>query len=164
MRRTMAMAGLAAAMLSGCGGSDDGGTSGASGAAAPVAPRELTAAERSAALAALPEPYRVADLENGKKRFAQCRSCHTLAEGAPNLVGPNLYGVFGRRIASKSDYRYSEAAKSADFVWDGPHLDRWLADPRSFLPGTKMTFPGIKADQDRRDVIAYVMVETGHRP
>ena len=154
MRRTLIAAGMAAA-LTGCGGGDDEG-----GAA--KAPAELTDAQRTAILASLPAPYNGADLANGKARFAQCRSCHTLTEGGPDLVGPNLYGVFGRHVGSKPGYSYSEAVKAADFVWDGPHLDKWLADPRGFLPGTKMTFPGIKVDADRRDVIAYVMVETGH--
>ena len=153
MGRMLLAAGLAAA-LAGCSGGGDDETA--------PAPAELTDAQRTAILASLPTPYSQADLANGKARFAQCRSCHTLADGGPDLVGPNLHGVFGRRVGSKPGYSYSEAVKGADFVWDGAHLDKWLADPRGFLPGTKMTFPGIKSDTDRRDVIAYVMVETGH--
>jgi cytochrome c len=153
MRRVLVTAVMLAA-LGGCGGGDDGGDA--------KAPAELTDAQRTAILASLPAPYNAADLANGKARFAQCRSCHTLTQGGPDLVGPNLYGVFGRQVGSKAGYSYSEAVQKAEFVWDGPHLDKWLADPRGFLPGTKMTFPGIKADADRRDVIAYVMVETGH--
>lgn len=156
MKRAAGM--WAAALLAGCG---DGGAGGG-GARAPVA--EMTPEQRTAVLASLPAPYAGADLENGRRRFAQCRSCHTLAEGAPNLVGPNLHGVFGRAAGSKPDYSYSEAVKAAGFGWDGPQLDRWLADPRGFLPGTKMAFPGIDSETDRRDVIAYVMVESGYRP
>ena len=156
MKRTalLALIGLA---LAGCGDGEQAGSG-------PAAPADPTPEQRQAMLAALPAPYNAADLENGKRRFAQCRSCHTLVEGGPNLVGPNLYGVFGQPVGSKPTYSYSQAVQDADFVWDGPHLDRWLADPRGFLPGTKMTFPGIKTDADRRDVIAYVMVETGHAP
>jgi cytochrome c len=149
----MAALGLA---LAGCGGGD-----GEKGAAAPV---ELTDADRRLVLASLPAPYNAGDLENGRRRFAQCRSCHTVIQGGQNLVGPNLHGVFGRRIGTKPDYDYSEAAEKAGFVWDGGRLDGWLADPRGFLPGTKMAFPGIKTEPDRRDVIAYLMVETGYRP
>ena len=147
------MAGAMLAALAGCGGGDDGGDRAAS--------VELTDQQRTAILASLPAPYSQADLANGKARFAQCRSCHTLTQGGPDLVGPNLYGVFGRKVGSKPGYSYSDVVQKADFVWDGPRLDQWLADPRGFMPGTKMTFPGIKAEADRRDVIAYVMVETG---
>jgi cytochrome c len=154
MRRVLVAGGLLAA-LTACG---DGG-----GEARSPRPAELTDAQRTAILASLPAPYSQGDLANGRQGFAQCRSCHTLTEGGPNLVGPNLYGVFGRKVGTKEGYQYSEAVQKADFIWDGAHLDRWLADPRGFLPGTKMTFPGIKTEADRRDVIAYVMVETGYK-
>ena len=128
------------------------------------APEQLSPDEQLKRLAALPAPYNTADLDNGKRRFAQCRSCHTLPEGGPNLVGPNLHGVFGREIASKPGYAYSKPAQDANFIWDGQKLDQWLTDPRGFLPGTKMVFPGIKEPNDRRDVIAYLMVESGFQP
>lgn len=114
----------------------------------------------AAALAAFPAPYNGADLENGRRVFNQCRSCHTVAAGAPNLVGPNLHGVFERRIGTLPGYSYSAAAETADWRWDAAQVDRWLSDPRGFLPGTKMAFPGVKAEADRRDVIAYLLVET----
>jgi cytochrome c len=127
-------------------------------------PEQLSPDEQLKVLASLPAPYNAADLDNGKRRFGQCGTCHTLAAGGPNLVGPNLHAVFGREIASKADYSYSKAAQDANFVWDAEKLDQWLANPRGFLPGTKMTFPGLKEPNDRRDVIAYVMVESGFRP
>ena len=121
---------------------------------------EPAAAPEPVSLAALPAPYNAADYENGRKVFNQCRSCHVLAAGGPNLVGPNLHGVFDRRIGTKPDYVYSAAAKEAGFQWDAAQLDGWLTDPRGFLPGTKMAFPGVKDPADRRDVIAYLLVET----
>lgn len=135
----------AALALAGCGGGEE--------AAAP-------GATEAATLAALPAPYDGADLANGRRVFNQCRSCHTVAAGAPNLVGPNLHGVFERRIGTLPGYTYSEAARGAEWAWDPAQLDRWLTDPRGFLPGTKMAFPGVKAAADRRDVIAYLLVET----
>jgi len=116
------------------------------------------------AVPALPAPYNTADLENGRRVFNQCRSCHTVAAEAPNLVGPNLHGVFERRIGTRPGYTYSEAARSAGWRWDPARLDLWLQDPRGFLPGTKMAFPGVKAEADRRDVIAYLLVETRRPP
>ena len=113
------------------------------------------------ALAQLPEQYRTADLENGKAKFGFCRSCHTLTEGGPNGVGPNLYRVFGRKAGTGADYKYSDAVKNAGFVWDAEHLDHWLAKPKDYLPGTKMTFVGLPEEKDRIDLIAYLKVETG---
>ena len=149
--------------LAACGGADDEQGSADNTPARPV-PEQLSPDEQLAVLASFPAPYNAANLDNGKRRFAQCRSCHTLVAGGPNLVGPNLHGVFGREIASRPDFNYSQPAREANFVWDAQKLDQWLSDPRGFLPGTKMAFPGIKDANDRRDVIAYVMVESGYRP
>ena len=130
-------------------------------AAAPAPP---SAEERQKLLAALPAPYNTGDLANGEAKFALCRSCHTIEPGGANMTGPNLHGVFGRAAASAADFKYSDALKAAGFVWDADHLNQWLAKPQEFLPGTKMTFPGLKDAKDRTDLIAYLMIETGHAP
>lgn len=142
---------------------------GQQGAAEPSAPSapprpEPTAAEKAALLASLPAPYNAADVENGQRVFARCRSCHTVTEGGPHMTGPNLYGVFGRTAGTAAKYNYSPVVKNAGFVWDAGHLDHWLENPRTFLRGTKMTFPGIENATDRRDVIAYLKVESGYQP
>lgn len=137
-------------------------TSSSPSAAAPAAP-EASDAEKQAILATYPAPYNAADLANGKAKFALCQSCHTITPGGANMTGPNLHGVFGRKSASVADYKYSDALKGAGFVWDADHLDKWLAQPQTFLPGTKMTFAGLKEAKDRTDLIAYLMVETGHK-
>ena len=113
------------------------------------------------ALAQLPEQYRAGDLENGKAKFGFCRSCHTITEGGPNGVGPNLYRVFGRKAGTKADFKYSDAVKNAGFTWDAEHLDHWLSKQKDYLPGTKMTFVGLPEEKDRVDLIAYLKVETG---
>lgn len=133
-------------------------------ASAPSSPARPapTAAEKAALLASLPAPYNEADLENGRRVFARCRACHTITEGGPNMTGPNLYGVFGRKAGEHAGYNYSNAVREADIVWTAEPLDHWLENPRTFLKGNKMTFAGIPGAADRRDVIAFLKVETGY--
>ena len=145
----------ACALLAGCGQKTE--------APAPAAPQELTAEQKAAVLASLPAPYNTADLTNGKSKFGLCRSCHTIVPGGANMTGPNLHGVFGRKAGAVADYKYSDAVKNAGFVWDAEHLDKWLAEPRTFLPGTKMSFAGLKEAKDRVDLIAYMKVESGYK-
>ena len=126
--------------------------------AAPAASNE----EMQARIAALPAPYSEASYEAGRRVFAQCRSCHTIDEGAGNRVGPNLHGVFGRQIGSAEGFNYSQPVQDADFVWDAAQLDHWLQNPQSFLPGNRMAFAGVRDETQRRDLIAYLMVETAN--
>lgn len=157
MRPALLSLGLLLA-AAGCGPS----TSETSAPATP--PRVLTDAEKVALLAALPAPYNQGDLENGRRAFARCRSCHTITEGGPNMTGPNLWGLFGRQAGTHAGFNYSTPLKTAGFVWDAERLDHWLQNPRTFLPGNKMTFPGLPDETDRRDVIAWLKVETGYEP
>ena len=80
------------------------------------------------------------------------------------MTGPNLWSVFGRQAGSHPRYNYSNALSSAGFVWDAERLDHWLENPRTFLPGNKMSFPGLPAATDRRDLVAFLKVETGYTP
>ncbi|MFZ5719602.1 MAG: c-type cytochrome [Pseudomonadota bacterium] len=144
------------AAVAACGKPQEG--SGTTAAAPPA-----TDAEKLAVLASYPAPYNAADLANGKAKFALCRSCHTVAPDGANMTGPNLYGVFGKPAANHPDFNYSDALKNAGIVWDGSHLDDWLEKPQTYLPGTKMSFAGIKDEKDRVDLIAYLMVETGYK-
>jgi cytochrome c len=128
----------------------------------PTAPVEGPSPEEiQAALAGLPAPYDAANYEAGRRVFAQCRSCHTIEAGAPNRVGPNLHGVFGREVGSVEGFTYSQPVRDADFVWDAAQLDHWLANPQTFLPGNRMAFAGVRDETQRRDLIAYLMVEAG---
>jgi cytochrome c len=103
--------------------------------------------------------HRGAD-EGGEAKFALCASCHTITPGGPNMTGPNLHGVVGRKAGVEANYNYSDAVKTSGITWDAAKLDKWLADPRTDLPGTKMSFVGLKDPKDRTDVIAYLMVNS----
>ncbi len=120
------------------------------------------AVDTSDAFAALPEPYKSADYNRGKRTFKLCQSCHTMTEGGQNLVGPNLYGVFGREIGAVEGFTYSKAVQDSDIVWTPEILAEWLESPRNFLPGNKMSFAGVRKPEDRTAVIAYIMAETGY--
>ncbi|MEM9937807.1 MAG: cytochrome c family protein [Pseudomonadota bacterium] len=125
---------------------------------APAAPEEP--AENL--FAALPAPYTEADYDRGRRTYRLCQSCHTLAEGGPNLVGPNLYGIFGRDVGTVDGFVYSPAVMEADFIWTPEILNEWLESPREFLPGNRMSFAGVRRPDDRLAVIAYIMLETGY--
>lgn len=85
-----------------------------------------------------------------------CAACHNFAEGAGAKVGPDLYGVVGRERASAAGFDYSSALKGKTGKWTYDDLNAWLDSPRTFVPGTKMTFAGIDDDKERADVIDYL--------
>lgn len=111
-------------------------------------------------LASLGEPYMQADLEAGRQHFRRCATCHTLGEGGRDGVGPNLHGLFEREAGTHADFPYSPALQEADFTWSPEELDGWLSDPRGYLPGNRMSFAGLREEDDRRDLIGYLAVET----
>ncbi len=125
-------------------------------AVAPAAEKEA-----SPEFANLPAPYVDADYARGKRVWRQCSSCHTVAADAGHLVGPNLYGLFGRQVGGAEGFNYSSAVQEADFVWTPEKLNEWLTSPRNFLPGNRMSFAGVRKPQDRDNVIAYLMLESG---
>lgn len=99
------------------------------------------------------------DAKKGQQIFNRCKSCHVLDESGKSRIGPNLYGVVGRKAGSFDDYRYSEAMKKAGdngLVWTPDKLQAYLANPREVVPGNKMAFPGLKDAQERNDLIAYI--------
>ncbi|MEM6535530.1 MAG: cytochrome c family protein [Pseudomonadota bacterium] len=168
--------GLAASMmLAACGGSQEPAAPAPQAAvpeAAPATPSAENivenpvveeASETENPFAALPEPYQSADYNVGRRTFRQCGTCHSLVEGGPHLLGPNLYGIFARQVGSVESFgAYSKASKEADFSWTPELLDEWLANPNDFLPGNSMSFAGLRRPTDRTAVIAYIMVETGY--
>lgn len=155
--RARPFAALASLLVVSCGQNGDNSLS-----TPPTQQPTLSESEKLVVLASLPSPYNGADLENGRAAFARCRSCHTVTQGGPNMTGPNLYGIFGRTAGTHPGFNYSKAVKEAGFAWDARRLDSWLQGPRTFLPGNKMSFPGLPDATDRRDVIAWLKVETGY--
>ena len=100
------------------------------------------------------------DPEAGRRVFARCRSCHVLEEGV-NRVGPSLYGIVGREAGSVEGFRYSEANANSGVTWTEENLFEYLENPREYIPGTIMAFPGLRDEQDRADVIAYMKANGG---
>jgi cytochrome c2 len=100
------------------------------------------------------------DAAAGETFARRCVACHSFEEGGANKVGPNLWGVVGRPVASVEDYAYSEAmtafSEGGAKTWDPGTLHAYLADPRGVVPGTKMVFPGIKNEEDLANVVAYL--------
>ncbi len=101
-----------------------------------------------------------ADADKGETFAKRCIACHTFEEGGANRVGPNLWGVVNRPVASVPDYAYSDAmvafSEGGAKVWDYDTLGAYLENPRGVVPGTKMVFPGITSEEDRANVVAYL--------
>ena len=96
-----------------------------------------------------------ADADAGKKIYRKCKACHKAEEGK-NGVGPSLWGVVGRDVGSVEGYKYSDAVMGMEGNWTGANLDAYFADPKAFIPGNKMSFPGLKDPQDRVNVIVFL--------
>jgi cytochrome c len=99
------------------------------------------------------------DAAAGKKVFNKCKTCHE-ADQAKNKVGPNLVGLFGRKAGSVVDFKYSDAMKNSNVVWTETTVAEYAKQPKEFIPGNKMVFPGLKSDQEVADLIAYLKEAT----
>ena len=106
-----------------------------------------------------------ADVAAGEKVFAKCVACHTVNQGGANGIGPNLYATVGEPVAAgKGGYAFSDALKKVGGTWTFEALDQWLASPRTFANGTKMSFAGLSKPEDRANVIAYLNAQGSNLP
>jgi len=99
------------------------------------------------------------DTERGEKLFRRCAVCHTVDEGGAKKIGPNLFDVVGRDIATKEGFRYSKALLGLSGSWTDEALNQYLLSPRTYARGTKMAFAGLRKTQDRADLIAWLKLQ-----
>lgn len=105
-----------------------------------------------------------ADPAAGESIFRQCAACHNIADGAANKVGPNLYGVVGREIGVYDGFRYSNTLAEMGGVWDAQALSGFLENPSDWAPGTKMSYRGLRDQEDRVNMIAYLNQQSNDQP
>ena len=96
------------------------------------------------------------DIAAGKTSFIKCLACHAIGEGAKNKVGPELNGLDGRKSGTAPDYSYSDANKNSGITWNEAEFKEYIRDPKAKVPGTKMTFAGIKNEKEINDLWAFV--------
>lgn len=96
------------------------------------------------------------DAAKGSGLFARCTVCHSNAQNAPNRVGPNLFGVVGRKAGTVVGYNYSPAMKAAGFIWTQDALAKYLQSPSAVVPSNKMPFGGLSSGQQADDIAAYL--------
>lgn len=119
--------------------------------------RRLTLFALSFALASTAAASALADVAAGKAQFnMQCAMCHSVAKGAPSTVGPNLFGVVGRKAGSLAGFSYSPAMKAVGYAWTTDKLAAYLKAPATVIPGNRMQFAGLKGGQKAEDVSDYL--------
>ena len=119
-------------------------------------PRGIERATRAALFLALSAmPVAAADVEHGKALYQTCAACHT---ERPDALGPSLKGIFGRKSGALEDFRYSNAMRRANLVWDDDNLRAYIQDPQAKVKGNRMPYGGVTDATDVDDIIAYLKV------
>jgi cytochrome c len=106
-----------------------------------------------------PVSHAEGDPEAGAKVFRKCATCHEVKE-PKNKVGPHLVGIFGRHAGAVEDFKYSDAMKNADIVWDEETISAYVREPKTYVPGNRMIFVGLKKDEEVENLIAYLKEAT----
>ena len=96
------------------------------------------------------------DLAHGEKVFKKCSACHMIAADGKNKIGPNLWGVIGRKAGAIHDYNYSKAMVAYAKEWSYEEMNSYLIKPQAYIKGTKMAFAGLRKEKDRASVILYM--------
>jgi len=123
---------------------------------------EVKAGEATAAQASSESQVDIAallamgDIEHGKKVFKKCAACHSINQGGGNKIGPKLWNVMFRPVASVSDYKYSKALSSYKKEWSWEEMNGFLTKPSAWIKGNKMGFAGLKKEKDKASVILYL--------
>jgi cytochrome c len=97
-----------------------------------------------------------ADLKQGEQLLGRCAACHTFKKGEPNGVGPNQYGIVGRKMAAEAGFNYSDPIKNKGGSWGFQEISEFLTSPQKFIPGTRMAYAGMKKPEERAALIAYI--------
>ena len=118
----------------------------------------VESSEGGAAVAAVPIAtlLATADAAKGEAIFKKCVACHNIAAGGANGIGPNLHGVLGKPLAAHAGFSYSDALKTKGGNWTFEAMNEWLANPKKYAPGNKMTFAGLGNPEERAAVLLYI--------
>lgn len=101
------------------------------------------------------------DAAKGERLFnQQCKTCHTVEKGGRNGIGPNLFGMFGRKAGTAEGFASSDAMQKSGIVWDDKIVGEYLRDPKAKVPDSKMVFPGLKRQEQLDDMLAYLRKAT----
>ncbi|MGZ5897158.1 MAG: c-type cytochrome [Xanthobacteraceae bacterium] len=109
-----------------------------------------------AAAIVLISPVMAQDIDAGERSFRKCTPCHSIGPDAANKLGPVLNGLDGRKSGSVENYSYSDANKNSGITWNETEFLDYITDPKAKIPNTKMIFPGIKTEKERKDLWAYL--------
>jgi len=116
--------------------------------------------EEGAGAAEAEQPIEVylasADPAKGEQVFKKCAACHNADKGGANQLGPNLWDVLGEPVGKGKGFPFSSALAEKGGTWNWDNMSQWLKSPKSFAPGTKMTFAGLSKPEDRANVIAFL--------